>query len=118
MSTRRSSSSSMHRITGWETMDRTPSGCLWCLNGTRGWHREGEDRTLTLSTFDPNVAAMHLDDLARRIEADSGTRDAGSSAGPEESVESLAEFVLGDPDAPIAHRAIDHAALLRDANLD
>ena len=99
-------------------MEYRPSGCLRCLIGTREWKGEGEDRAFRFAAFDPDVATMHLDDLARDVEAYSRTGNAGRRSGTEELVEDLAEFVRGNSDSPIAHGTVHRFTLADDAHLD
>src|SRR5260370_1561051 len=69
------------------------------------WNREMERRTMTNRAFDPDLAAMHLNDLLNDREAQPGPGDGlgGAAPDPPESLEDMFDLVCRDAQAGIGH---------------
>src|SRR5260370_8037365 len=69
------------------------------------WNREMERRTMTNRAFDPDLAAMHLNDLLndREAQAGPGYRLGRAASDPPEALEDMLDLVRGDAQAGVGH---------------
>src|SRR5258708_11380158 len=69
------------------------------------WNREMERRTMTNRAFDPDLAAMHLNDLLNDREAQPGPGDGlgGAAPDPPEPLEDMLDLVCRYAQACIGH---------------